>query len=104
MGDMLGRTKNLGQGSGARPFDMVYGKPSGAPRKGGKPTLTAQEVLRGKYPEHALEPDIDLGKSITPGFRNVSLEDRTYGCPSIRTDLPAHARARRSLADSQNYG
>lgn len=29
MGDMLGQSKNLGQDSGMRPRDLVYGKPSG---------------------------------------------------------------------------
>ncbi len=32
------------------------------------------------------------------------LQDRAYGCPSIRSDLPAGNPTRRSLADSQNYG
>lgn len=35
---------------------------------------------------------------------NAHNQDRAYGCPSIRSDLPAGARSRRSLADSQNYG
>ncbi len=29
---------------------------------------------------------------------------RAYGCPSIRSDIPAVHPSRRSLADSQNYG
>ncbi|KAL9181487.1 hypothetical protein ACHAXT_010292 [Thalassiosira profunda] len=43
----------------------------------------------------------DLGKSLTPGFRNASTE-RTFGCPSIRTDIPKYERA--SVADKQSYG
>ncbi len=98
MGDILGQSKNLGQESGLRPRDMVYGKPSGAKLH------TAAEVIRGRYQPADNKPDNDLGKSITPGFRNVSLEDRAYGCPSIRYDIPTVDVSRRSLADSQNYG
>lgn len=32
------------------------------------------------------------------------MQDRAYGCPSIRTDLPQATGTRRSLADSQNFG
>lgn len=98
MADVLGQSKNLGQDSGSRPKDMVYGRASGI--KG----LSAAEVLRGKYNESDNLPDRDLGKSITPGFRNLSYNDRVYGCPSIRNDIPAPQVQRRSIADSQNYG
>ena len=101
MGDMLGKTKNLGQNSGARPFDLAYGKSSVSGRAGG---WSAAEVIKGKYNEKQQEQDHDLGKSITPGFRNISLEDRAYGCPSIRTDLPKGDPMKRSVSDSQNYG
>jgi hypothetical protein len=43
----------------------------------------------------------DLGKSLTPGFRNVETS-RSFGCPSIRTDIPKYERS--SVADFQNYG
>lgn len=98
MADVLGQSKNLGQDSGLRPKDMVYGRASGT--KG----LSAAEVLRGKYNEIDNLPDRDLGKSITPGFRNLSYNDRVFGCPSIRNDIPAPQVQRRSIADSQNYG
>ena len=45
-------------------------------------------VIQGKYTLKEQQPDIDLGKSITPGFPQHFAEDRAYGCPSIRTDLP----------------
>lgn len=77
---------------------MVYGVSSGA--KG----LSAAEVLKGRYTSKDLQPDRDLGKSITPGFRNITFQDRVYGCPSIRSDIPCLPPNRRSLADSQNYG
>ncbi|KAL3796659.1 hypothetical protein HJC23_009959 [Cyclotella cryptica] len=45
--------------------------------------------------------DQDLGKSVTPGFRNVETK-RIFGCPSVRTDIPKYERS--SMADLQNYG
>lgn len=101
MGDMLGKTKNLGQDSAARPFDLAYGRSAASGRKGG---WGAAEVIKGKYTMLEQLPDVDLGKSVTPGFRNISLEDRAYGCPSIRTDLPRGDPMKRSVSDSQNYG
>lgn len=68
MGVILGQSKNLGQDSASRSSDMVYGKKN--PNKG----LSALEVIRGKYSEEETAPDKDLGKSIMPGFRNISLE------------------------------
>jgi hypothetical protein len=97
MKDILGQSKNLGQDSFTR-GDMVYGK---ANRGKG---FSAGEVIKGKYTEDDNMPDMDLGKSITPGFRNISMENRMYGCPSIRNDIPCLPAHRRSLADSQNYG
>jgi len=103
MSDILGKTKNLGQDSASRPFDTIYGKGSASGRKKGG-QWGAAEVIKGKYTDVQQMPDHDLGKSITPGFRNISFEDRAYGCPSIRSDLPAGNPNKRSLADSQNYG
>lgn len=68
MGIVLGQSKNLGQDSASRPADIVYGKKN--PNKG----IGALEVIRGKYSEAETEPDKDLGKSIMPGFRNISQE------------------------------
>lgn len=98
MSDMLGMSKNLGQDSAKRPPDLVYGRPSGV--KG----WSAAEVIKGAYSDHEQRPDLDLGKSITPGFRNITYNDRAYGCPSIRSDIPALDPSKRSLADAQNYG
>jgi len=72
MGDILGQSKNLGQDSGFRPPDMVYGKKN--PNRG----IGAAEVMKGKYTERDNAPDKDLGKSIMPGFRNISLEVLIY--------------------------
>ncbi|RYH27211.1 hypothetical protein EON65_13800 [archaeon] len=68
MGNMLGQTRNLGQDSGIRPRDMVYGKPSGLK------TVSAADVIKGKYGAADLQPDRDLGKSILPGFRNLTVQ------------------------------
>ncbi len=68
MADHLGQSKNLGQDSGHRPVDIVYGK------KNKSSGVTAAEVMKGKYTLDDNAPDRDLGKSITPGFRNISLE------------------------------
>lgn len=73
MGDVLGQSKNLGQGSAARPFDTVYGKASASSRKSGN-VWGAAQTIQGKYTVDQQLPDFDLGKSITPGFRNISLE------------------------------
>lgn len=34
----------------------------------------------GGYSPEECEPDTDLGKAITPGFRNLTTETRAYGC------------------------
>ena len=39
-------------------------------------TIGAYEVIRGKYKDTETLPDDDLGKSITPGFRNLALTVR----------------------------
>jgi hypothetical protein len=49
--DFIGRSRNLGQGSGTRPYDYTYGKPSATARKAasGKPHFGALDVIRGNY-------------------------------------------------------
>jgi len=37
------------------------------------------EAMTGAYSMEEQEPDKDLGKSITPGFRNVVAETRAFG-------------------------
>lgn len=98
-GDILGQSRYLGQGSSERGHNFVYGKGRNAKKYG------AQEILSGKFSVPPSEKDdADLGKSLTPGFRNIQAPGRTYGCPSIRTDVPKISIAKRSIADSQNYG
>lgn len=50
---------------------QVYGAPS-VPTN--KVRHSALEVIKGTYRSDQQEPDIDLGKSILPGFRNVTSE------------------------------
>lgn len=103
--DLLGKSKNLGQQSGTRSLEVVYGRPSQTALKAKSgPVWGAEQIMQGGYSVEEQKPDIDLGKSITPGFRNISTETRAYGCPSIRTDLPKNPNATRSVSDDQNYG
>lgn len=72
-GDVLGMSRNLGQDSASRPFDMIYGQSSAAILKA-KRVHTAAEVIKGNYNLEQQLPDKDLGKSIMPGFRNITNE------------------------------
>ena len=65
---MLGRSRNLGQGSASRGFEVIYGK-----TKSGK-SYTAAEIMKGRSTVADQLQDRDLGKSITPGFRNITTE------------------------------
>lgn len=51
-------------------------------------------------------PDRDLGIAVKPNCRNVVRSekdiDRSFGCPTIRTDIPM--KDFKSVADYQNYG
>ena len=73
-GDILGKIKNLRQQDINRPSNLEFGMPSGVARKGGRPRLSAAEVMKGNYTEDDALPDRDLGRSITPGFRNTDHE------------------------------
>merc|ERR1719230_1964445 len=52
---------------------------------------------------HEQAPDKDLGICLTTGRRNV-YHERSFGVPSVRSDIPAPAQERRSVADTLNYG
>ena len=65
----------------------------------------ARCCITGDYAEEDREPDSDLGKTHTPGFRNIltdAQKERTFGTPTVRSDIPKYAK--RSIADHQNYG
>mmetsp|Transcript_27690 Transcript_27690/g.35799 ORF Transcript_27690/g.35799 Transcript_27690/m.35799 type:complete len:434 (+) Transcript_27690:157-1458(+) len=94
--DTLSRAKNLGHGPRELDPNFRYGMstlPLGE---------DAKSCIEGSYSVHEQMPDPDLGKSCTPGFRNVTTEQRAFGVPSVRTDIPMYAK--RSVADHQNYG
>eukprot|EP00640_Fibrocapsa_japonica_P001141 CAMPEP_0113937352 /NCGR_PEP_ID=MMETSP1339-20121228/3985_1 /TAXON_ID=94617 /ORGANISM="Fibrocapsa japonica" /LENGTH=425 /DNA_ID=CAMNT_0000940077 /DNA_START=106 /DNA_END=1380 /DNA_ORIENTATION=+ /assembly_acc=CAM_ASM_000762 len=97
MHDTLGRAKNLGHGPRGVDPNFRYGQSTL-----GSDEWDAKACIEGDYSVPEQMPDRDLGKSITPGFRNVSTETRAFGVPSVRTDIPPYAK--KSIADSQNYG
>ena len=99
--DTLGRAKMLGTKPKSLTEDHVYGK---NPRKKGTQheAETAKDAIQGGYSWAEQQPDIDLGRSIQPGWRNDTTSTRTFGCPSVRTDVkPPRLR---SIGDNQNYG
>ena len=75
---------------------QVFGMPS---QKG--PEWGVRECI-GNYPVPEQAPDADLGMSIRPGWRNVQPDGRTFGTPTIRSDISAPGL--KSVADHQNYG
>lgn len=77
----------------------MYGKEA---VKRGPNEWDARSCVEGNYSWAEQQPDNDLGKSITPGFRNAIAEGRAFGVPSIRSDIQPYAQ--RSVADTQNYG
>ena len=72
----------------------------------GEDSWNAAKCLQGEPSERELQPDRDLGRCVKPGSRNMVRrpedENRAFGCPTIRTDIPF--KERRSVADYNNYG
>jgi EF-hand domain-containing family member B len=96
--DVIGRAKNLGQGGADRPGqEFAYGVGSDSVDSWG-----AAECINGSYNEVQQQPDIDLGKAVAPGWRNDTTTNRTFGCPTIRTDIKPPKK--RSVGDNNNYG
>lgn len=81
-GDRLGKIRDLGMGSTSRAEQFVYGLPSSYSKRG-RPLHGAAELIRGTYFSAEEPADDDLGKSVTPGFRNIA-EDVRPICSSIR--------------------
>jgi EF-hand domain-containing family member B len=95
----LGQCKNLGQ-AGSRPpnhKEHAYGVVDKS-----KTTWGAAECIQGSYTEEDQLPDLDLGRSVSKGWRNDTTTNRTFGCPTIRTDVKPPKK--RSVGDGQNYG
>lgn len=95
--DRLGKPRTLGHGDRGLAQNHSFGVPSRRFEEWG-----VDKLLKGEYGPADQEPDADLGKSLRPGYRNTAPEDKTFGVPSVRTDLPLPKS--RGIADNQNYG
>lgn len=94
--DQLGRARNLGLGATTLSSGHVYGV------GGTADAWDAANCIQGDYSAEEQAPDADLGTSATPGWRNVSVESRAFGCPTLRTDI--RYPSSKSVSDNQNYG
>lgn len=97
--DLLGQSKNLGQGQTDRGPDFVHG----IKNVQGNDPWNAGRCIHGEPTSKETQPDHDLGKSVKPNCRNVVRNDadrhRSFGCPTIRKDIPY--KEFRSVADYQ---
>lgn len=94
----LGKVRNLGHGERKLPLDHVYGIGGSA----GAQDVGARRCIQGEYTIDQQQPDADLGKPVSHGWRNITTENRAFGVPSIRSDIAPPEK--RSVADNQNYG
>ena len=97
---MLGTIKNLGQGAHPRDQTVAFG----VARRDLE--WNAAKCINGEPTDKELEPDADLGISkkanCTNKVRKPEDQDRSFGCPTIRVDIPY--KQVRSVADYANYG
>lgn len=95
--DMLGTSKNLGQGKPPLPDDHAFGVRNVV----GTDVWNAAKCIHGEPSDRELQPDRDLGKCVKLGSRNVVRkpedEKRAFGTPTVRTDIPF--KEKRSIAD-----
>ena len=95
--DLLGISKNLGQGQTDRGKDFIHG----IKNIQGKDPWNAARCIHGEPEGREVEPDKDLGRSIKPNCRNVVRKEedrlRSFGVPTVRTDIPD--KKFRSVAD-----
>ena len=67
----------------------------------GSDVWNAAKCIHGEPTEVELEPDKDLGKCLKQGCKNTVRkpedENRIFGTPTIRTDIPY--KDKRSIAD-----
>eukprot|EP01062_Namystynia_karyoxenos_P009232 TRINITY_DN13256_c0_g1_i1.p1 TRINITY_DN13256_c0_g1~~TRINITY_DN13256_c0_g1_i1.p1 ORF type:complete len:474 (+),score=147.35 TRINITY_DN13256_c0_g1_i1:93-1424(+) len=95
--DALGTCRNQGFGEQrSLPKNFTFGKENRWDEWG------SRECMRGAYSEAEQAPDKDLGKATRPGFRNEAPTDRTFGAPTIRTDIPRPRT--KKVTDNNNYG
>lgn len=100
----MGTVKNLGQGL---PKEILEQKTFGVKNAAqAEKSWNAAKCISGEPNESQLCPDKDLGISVKPNCSNKVRKpedvDRSFGCPSIRTDIPL--KVKKSVADYQNYG
>jgi len=98
--DPLGKTKNLGQANTHVSADTVYGyKPKD------KEPWNVAKCITGEAVFKQVREDESLGRATKHGFKNTVKdgdEDRVFGLPTIRTDIPKPKL--KSVADPNNYG
>mmetsp|Transcript_2522 Transcript_2522/g.7396 ORF Transcript_2522/g.7396 Transcript_2522/m.7396 type:complete len:462 (-) Transcript_2522:578-1963(-) len=70
----------------------------------------ARACIEGQYAPQELEAELDLGRSLTPGFRNDPAltrgdldQSHAFGAPTVKK-RPGKQRGPRSLADNGSYG
>jgi len=96
--DHLGKVKHLGAGLHGLADEHSFGMSTiKAPTEWG-----TKECIEGNRTIEEQMPDPDLGKTLQPGWRNLSETNRAFGVPNVRTDMPMPRI--RSVADNQNYG
>jgi len=97
--DELGRVRTCGFGDRAVSAEAA-GIPSSRFDDAG-----VEALLKGIGGTGDVRPDADLGRSLRPGYRNVPRDGddgRSFGVPSVRTDLPAPRSV--SVANATNFG
>merc|ERR1711907_6720 len=96
--DLLGKCKRTGAGLHNLSKDFTFGTSTMKdPGQWG-----TKECIEGNASLEEQMPDPDLGKTLQPGWRNITNETRAFGVPNVRTDVPLPRI--RSVADNQNYG
>jgi len=72
--------------------------------KSTKNDCTARSCILGYYKLEEQLPDQDLGRCMKPGRRNLTMEARAFGIPSVRTDLAPPRPGKKSVANMTNFG
>ncbi len=95
--DLLGQSKNLGQGKPPVPEEHVFGVKNIV----GNDIWNAAKCIHGQPTEKEIQPDKDLGRCTKPGSMNIVRKpedwNRAFGTPTVRTDIPY--KEKRSVAD-----
>lgn len=96
--ESLGKPRPVGHGDHNVPIpEEGFGMPS---KRKGDGDWNARQCLEGEYSLEDQRPDIDLGQTVRPGWRNVPPpDDRSFGVPNVRSDIAAPTV--KSVADYQ---